>query len=77
MHHPAPKYIAYMLISGATPVARMDQSIAPAHQRTSAYPTQLSSRVGVHSSTRGHRTEITEFPAHNPKDSDHSNKFKS
>lgn len=71
MHHPAPKYIAYMLISGATLVAQMDQSIAPAHHRTSAYPMQPSSRVGVHSSTRGHRTgkpEITKFPAHNPKD---------
>lgn len=74
MHHPAPKYIAYTLISGATLVAQMDQSIAPArpaHHRTSAYPMQLSSRVGVHSSTRGHRTgkaEITRFPAHNPEE---------
>ncbi|KAJ5857119.1 hypothetical protein N7455_008013 [Penicillium solitum] len=85
MHHPAPKYIACMLISGATPAARMDQSIAPAHHRTtcraSAYPMQPSSRVGVHSSTRGHRTgkaEITRFPDHNPdEDSDQRNKLKS
>lgn len=70
-----------MLISGTTPVAQMDQSIAPAHQRTSAYPMQPSSRVGVHSRTRGHHTgkaEITRFPAHNPEeDSDQSNKLKS
>lgn len=72
MHHPAPKeYIAYMLISGTTPVAQMDQSMAPAHQRTSAYPMQPSSRVGVHSRTRGHHTgkaEITRFPARNPEE---------
>lgn len=81
MHHPAPKYIAYLLIPGATPAARMDQSIAPAHQRTSAYPMQPSSRVGVHSSTRGHRTgkaEITRFSVQNPEeDSDQRNKLKS
>ncbi|KAJ5530643.1 hypothetical protein N7527_004036 [Penicillium freii] len=44
---------------------------APPHHRTSAYPMQPSSRVGVHSRTRGHHTEkaeITKFPAHNPKD---------
>lgn len=46
MHHPAQEYIAYILISGATPLARIDQSTAPAHHRTSAYPMQRSSRVG-------------------------------
>lgn len=80
MHFPAQKYIAYMLISDVIPVAGMDQSIEPTHHHTSADPMQPSSRVGVHSSTRGQRTgntEITKFSTSKLEPGDQSNKLQS
>lgn len=76
MHHPAQKYILYSFISGATPLARIDQSIALPHHRTSAYPMQQSSRVGVHG-TRTGKAEITNSPTRKPSDGDQNNEFQS